>query len=89
MEQSVGHVERRPTCFVVRRVGRGRSGRTIKETVKKYLETNELDINMVYDTTVVPKYKTPLTKSRDLRKLIVIINLLIVEVEVVFYNIIL
>jgi hypothetical protein len=39
MEQSVGHVERRPACFVVRRVGRGRSGRTIKETVKKYLET--------------------------------------------------
>jgi hypothetical protein len=35
---------------------------------------------MVYDTTAVPKYKTPLTKSRDLRKLIVILNLLIVEV---------
>jgi hypothetical protein len=49
MEQSVGHVERRPVYFVVRRVGRGRS---IKETITKYLETNELDINMVYDRTL-------------------------------------
>jgi hypothetical protein len=52
MEQSVGHVERRPVYFVVRRVGRGRSGRSIKETITKYLETNELDINMVYDRTL-------------------------------------
>jgi hypothetical protein len=57
-----GHVERRPVDFEVRRVdkmegsqitrGRGRRRKTIKETIKKDLEINELDKNMVYDRTL-------------------------------------
>lgn len=34
-------------------------------------------------TISVPKYRTPLTKSRKLKKLVVVINLLLVDVDVV------
>jgi len=54
-----GHVERRPVDAVVKRVdqmeesqvkrGRGRPRKTIRETIRKDLEVNELDSNMVYD----------------------------------------
>jgi len=54
-----GHIERRP---VVRRIdqledsqitrGRGRPRKTIREIIKKDLEINELDRNMVYDRTL-------------------------------------
>jgi hypothetical protein len=54
-----GHVERRLVAAVVRRVdqmkesqvkrGRGRPMKTIKETIRKNLEVNELDPSMVYD----------------------------------------
>ena len=54
-----GHVERRPLDAVVRRVdqmeesrdkrGRGRPRKTIRETIRKDLEVNELDPNLVYD----------------------------------------
>ena len=57
-----GHVERRPVDAVVRRVdqmeesqikrGRGRPRKTIRETIKKDLEVNELDPNMVHDRTL-------------------------------------
>jgi len=58
-----GHVERRPLHYVVRRVdqmkdslilrgGTGRPRKTIRETIKKDLEINELDQNMVYDRTL-------------------------------------
>ena len=57
-----GHVERRPVDAVVRRVdqmeeshvkrGRGRPKKTIKETIRKDLEVNELDSNLVYDRTL-------------------------------------
>jgi len=50
---------RRPVYAVVRRVdqmkesqirrGRGRPRKTIRETIRKDLEPNELDPNMVYD----------------------------------------
>ena len=50
-----GHVERRPVDAVVRRVDqmeesqvkRGRPRKTIRETIRKDLEVNELDPNMV------------------------------------------
>ena len=55
-------VERRPVDAIVRRVdqmeesqvkrGRGRPRKTIKETIRKNLEVNELDPNMVYDRTL-------------------------------------
>ena len=54
-----GHVERRLVDSVVRRVdqmddsqitrGRGRPRKTIRETIKKDLEINELERNMIYD----------------------------------------
>jgi hypothetical protein len=54
-----GHVERRPIDAVVRRVdqmeksqvkrGRGRPKKTSRETIRKDLEVNELDPNMVFD----------------------------------------
>jgi len=57
-----GHVERRPIDSVVRRVdqmedsqitrGRGRPRQTIRETIRKDLEINELDRNMFYDRTL-------------------------------------
>jgi len=57
-----GHVERRPVDSVIRRVdqmeesqvkrGRGRPRKTISETIRKDLEVNELDPNMVYDRTL-------------------------------------
>jgi len=57
-----GHVERRPVDSVIRRVdqmeesqvkrGRGRPRKTINETIRKDLEVNELDPNMVYDRTL-------------------------------------
>jgi len=57
------HVERRPIDAVVRRVdqmeeshvkrrGRGRPRKTIRETIRKDLEVNELDTNLVYDRTL-------------------------------------
>jgi len=56
------HVERRPVDSVARRVdqmedsqiarGRGRPRKTIRETIKKDLEVNELDPNLVYDRTL-------------------------------------
>jgi hypothetical protein len=56
------HVERRPVDAVIRRVdqmeesqvkrGRGRPRKTIRETIRKDLEVNELDPNMVYDRTL-------------------------------------
>jgi len=55
------HVERRLVDFVVRRAdqmedsqitgGRGRVRKTIRETMRKELEINGLDQNMVYDRT--------------------------------------
>jgi hypothetical protein len=71
------HVERRPVDAVVRRVdqmeesqvkrGRGRPKKTIRETIRKDLEVNELDPNMVFDRTLwlgccccCIKYFTPL-----------------------------
>jgi len=57
-----GHVERRPIDSVVRRVdqmedsqitrGKGRPRKTIRETIKKDLEINELERNMVYNRTL-------------------------------------
>jgi len=57
-----GHVERRPVDAVVRRVdqieenhvkrGRGRPKKIIRETIRKDLEVNELDSNLVYDRTL-------------------------------------
>ncbi|KAL5146984.1 Craniofacial development protein 2 [Glycine soja] len=57
-----GHVERRPVDSVVRRVdqmerrqtirGRGRPKKTIREVIKKDLELNGLDRNMVLDRTL-------------------------------------
>jgi len=57
-----GHVERRPLDVVVRRVdqmevsqirrGSGRPRKTIRETIRKDLEVNELDPNMVSDRTL-------------------------------------
>ena len=55
-----GHVERRPVDAVVRRVDqmeesqvkRGRPRKTIRETIRKDLELNELDPNLVYDRTL-------------------------------------
>jgi hypothetical protein len=57
-----GHVERRPVDAVVRRVdqmeesqvkrGRGRHKKTIRETIRKDLEVNELDPNMIFDRTL-------------------------------------
>jgi len=57
-----GHVERRPVDAVVKRVdqmeesqvkrGRGRPRKIIGETIRKDLEVNELDPNMVYDRTL-------------------------------------
>jgi len=54
-----GHVERRIVDAVVRRVdqmeesqvkrGRGRPKKTIRETIRKDFEVNELDPNMVFD----------------------------------------
>jgi len=52
-----GHVKRRPVDVVVRKVyqmeesqvrrGRGRPRKTIKETIRKNLEVNELNPNLV------------------------------------------
>jgi hypothetical protein len=57
-----GHVERRPVDSVVKRVdlmeggqitrGRGRPRKTIRETIKKDLEINELEKDMVLDRTL-------------------------------------
>jgi hypothetical protein len=57
-----GHVERIPVDAVVRRVdqmeesqvrrGRGRPKKNIRETIRKDLEVNELDPNMVFDRTL-------------------------------------
>jgi len=57
-----GHVERRPVHAVVRRVnqieesrvkrGRRRPKKTIRETIRKDLEVNELDSKLVYDRTL-------------------------------------
>ena len=54
-----GHLERRSVDFVVMRVdqmkdsqtakGRGKLRKTIRENLKKDLEFNELDWNMVFD----------------------------------------
>ena len=56
------HVERRPVHAVVRRVdqmeesqvkrGRGRPRKTIRATIRKDLDVNELDSNLVYDRTL-------------------------------------
>jgi len=56
------HVERRHANSVVRRVdqmegsqitrGRGRPRKTIRETIKKDLDVNELERNMVFDRTL-------------------------------------
>ena len=56
------HVERRLVDAVVRRVdemeesqvkrGRWRPKKTIRETIRKDLEVNELDPNLVYDRTI-------------------------------------
>ena len=54
-----GHVERRPVNSIIRRVDqvkssqitRGRPRKTIRKTIKKYLEINDLDRNMLYDKT--------------------------------------
>jgi len=56
------HVERRPIDVVVRRVdqmeesqirrGRGRPRKAIRETIRKDLEVNELDPNLVLDITL-------------------------------------
>jgi len=58
----VGEMEKSRSNAVVRRVyqmeesqvkrGRGRSKKTIRETIKKDLEVNELDPNMVFDRTL-------------------------------------
>lgn len=50
-----GHIERRPVDFIVKRInkmedseitiGRGRSRKTTRETIKKDLEINKLDRN--------------------------------------------
>jgi len=57
-----GHVERRLIDAVVRRVdqmeeshvkrGIGRPMKTIRETIRKDLEVNEFDPNLVYDRTL-------------------------------------
>jgi len=57
-----GHVKRRPVDAVVRRIdqmekshvkrGKGRPKKTIRETIRKDLEVNELDSNLVYDRTL-------------------------------------
>jgi hypothetical protein len=57
-----GHVERSPVDAVVIIIdqmeesqvkkGRGRPRKTIRETIRKDLEVNELDSNMVYDRTL-------------------------------------
>jgi hypothetical protein len=56
-----GHIERIPIDVVVRRVdqmeesqirSRERPRKTIRETIWKDLEVNELDPNMVYDRTL-------------------------------------
>ena len=57
-----GHAERRPVDVLVRRVdqmedsqitrGRSRPRKTIRETIKKDLEINELDRNMIYYRTL-------------------------------------
>jgi hypothetical protein len=57
------HVERRLINFVVKRVdqmkdsqitwGRERLKKSIREIIRKYLEINELDQNMVYDRTLL------------------------------------
>ena len=55
------HVERRPVDAVVRvdhmeesqvKRGKGRPKKTIRETIRKDLEVNELDANMVFDRTL-------------------------------------
>jgi len=56
------HVERRPMDYVVRRVdqvkgsqitrGRVRPRKTIRETIKKDLEINELEKNMIFNRTL-------------------------------------
>ena len=57
-----GHVERRLVDAVVTRVsqmeesqvkrGRGRPRKTIREIIRKDLEVNEMDPNLVYDRTL-------------------------------------
>jgi len=57
-----GHVERRPIGVVVRRAdqmdesqirrGKGRTRKIIRETIRKDLEVNELDPNMISDRTL-------------------------------------
>jgi len=57
-----GHVERRPVDDVVRRVyqmeesqvkrGRGRPRKTIRKIIRKDVEVNKLDPNMIYDRTI-------------------------------------
>jgi hypothetical protein len=56
------HVERRLVDAVVRRVdqmeesqvkkGRGRPGKIIRKTIRKDLEVNELDPNLIYNRTL-------------------------------------
>jgi len=56
------HVKRRPVDAFVRRVdqmeesrvkrGRGKPKKTIRETIRKNLEVNELDPNLIYDRTL-------------------------------------
>jgi hypothetical protein len=57
-----GHVERRLVDSAIRRVyqmedsqitrGRGRPRKTMRETIKKDLEINELDKDIIYDRTL-------------------------------------
>ena len=57
-----GHVERRPVEAVIRKVdqmeesqvkrGKGRPRKTIRKVIRKDLEVNELDPNLVYDRTL-------------------------------------
>ncbi|KAL5132082.1 GTPase LSG1-2 [Glycine soja] len=69
-----GHVERRPVDSVVRRVdqmerrqtirGRGRPKKTIREVIKKDLEINGLDRNMVLDRTLWRKSANMLPQQK-------------------------
>jgi len=57
-----GHAKRRHVNYVIRRIyqmkdsqitrERGRTRKTIRKTIKRDLEINDLDRNMVYDRTL-------------------------------------
>ena len=47
-----GHVERRPVDAVVRRVNQMEESQVKRETIRKDLEVNELDPNLIYDRTL-------------------------------------